>query len=122
MKKKKSEKELLEDYLKEELDKRNIFNYHGNPTNLKGFPDRVIMCDKMYFIELKLGKENDSYYGQTSMQKKWEHQIIQTNNIYMLINTREEIDKLVDIIYKECIYKRICNYFAFNKNIKKIDE
>lgn len=115
--KKKSEKELLEDYLKEELDKKNIFNYHGNPDKLKGFPDRVVMGEKIYYIELKLGKENNSYYEQTSMQKKWEQQIKQTQNVYLLIKSRDDIDKIVSEIYENCVARGILNYFAFNKSI-----
>ena len=117
MKKKKSEKELLEDYLKEELDKRNIYNFKGNPDKLKGFPDRVVIADKIYFFELKLGKENKSYYEQTKTQKKWEKQINESNNIYAILNTREQIDKWVDMIYRSCVSLGIKNYFAFNIDI-----
>lgn len=116
---KKSEKQLLEDYLKSELDKKNIFNFHGNPKGLKGFPDRVIFASQIYFVELKLGKENDSYYKQTQMQKKWELQINQTNNKYFLINTRNEIDELVELIYQECLKYEIKNHFAYNKEITR---
>lgn len=35
---KKSEKTLLENYLKEKLDEKNIPNFKGNPEGLKGFP------------------------------------------------------------------------------------
>lgn len=117
--KKKSEKQLLEDYLKESLDNKNIFNFHGNPKGLKGFPDRVIFASKIYFVELKLGKENDSYYKQTQMQEKWELQINQTKNRYFLINTRNEIDELVESIYQECLKYEIKNYFAYNKEITR---
>lgn len=116
--KKKSEKELLELYLGEELNKRNIFNFHGNPRGLKGFPDRVVFADVIYYIELKLGKENKSYYEQTLMQKKWEEQIKQTPNIYLLVSSREEIDKIVASIHKRCIDKGIKNFFAYNKEIR----
>lgn len=116
-KKKKSEKELLEDYLKQELDKKNIFNHHGNPQGLKGFPDRVIYAHRVYYIELKLGKENDSYYEQTKTQKKWELQIKQTINPYLLISNREEIDDIVALIHRECIKYDIKNHFAFNKDV-----
>lgn len=115
---KKSEKTLLEDYLKSELDKRNIFNFKGNPEGLKGFPDRVVLADKIYFIELKLGKENKSYYEQTPTQKKWEEQISQSTNMYALLNTRADIDEWVKTIYENCLKKGIKNYFAFNKTIE----
>lgn len=118
-KKKKSEKQLLEDYLKKALDEKNIFNFHGNPVGLKGFPDRVVFASKIYFIELKLGKENDSYYKQTKMQKKWEQQINQTKNEYFLVNTRDEIDEIVEFIYQECLKHEIKNYFAYNKEITR---
>lgn len=116
-KNKKGEKELLEEYLKEELDKRNIYNFKGNPRALKGFPDRIVMVGITYYIELKLGKENDSYYEQTSMQKKWEQQVSQSKNIYLLLQSREEIDYWVNKIYEDCKRDGIKNYFAYNKNI-----
>lgn len=116
---KKNEKQLLDDYLKSELDKKNIFNFPGNPRNLKGFPDRIVFGKIVYYIELKLGKENDSYYKQTEMQKKWELQINQTNNKYFLINTRNEIDELVELIYQECLKYEIKNHFAYNKEITR---
>lgn len=116
---KKNEKQLLDDYLKSELDKKNICNFPGNPRNLKGFPDRVVFGKIVYYIELKLGKENDSYYKQTQMQKKWELQINQTNNKYFLINTRNEIDELVELIYQECLKYEIKNHFAYNKEITR---
>lgn len=116
---KKNEKQLLDDYLKSELDKKNIFNFPGNPRNLKGFPDRIVFGKIVYYIELKLGKENDSYYKQTQMQKKWELQINQTNNKYFLINTRNEIDELVELIYQECLKYEIKNHFAYNKEITR---
>jgi hypothetical protein len=116
---KKNEKQLLDDYLKSELDKKNIVNFPGNPRNLKGFPDRIVFGKIVYYIELKLGKENDSYYKQTQMQKKWELQINQTNNKYFLINTRNEIDELVELIYQECLKYEIKNHFAYNKEITR---
>lgn len=116
--KKKSEKQLLEDYLKEKLDKKNIFNFHGNPKNLKGFPDRVVFGEIVYYIELKLGKENKSYYEQTPMQNKWEKQIKQTPNKYLLLSNREDIDRWVEIIYENCLLNGIQNFFAYNKEIK----
>ena len=109
----------MEDYLKEELDKRNIFNFHGNTRNLKGFPDRVVMASKIWFIELKLGKENKSYYTQTKTQKKWEKQIEQTKNIYLLLSNREQIDFWVKEIYEECLLDDIKNHFAYDKNVKR---
>ena len=36
--KKINEKTLLENYLKEKLDEKNIPNFKGNPEGLKGFP------------------------------------------------------------------------------------
>ncbi len=117
MSKKKSEKELLEDYLKDELDKRNIYNFKGNSKGLKGFPDRVIMAKTIYYIELKLGEENGSYYKQSKMQKKWEQQINQTTSKYYIVYNRTEIDSLVKEIYDECVKYDIKNYFAFNINI-----
>lgn len=118
MSKKKSEKQLLEDYLKEELDKKNIPNFHGNPKNLKGFPDRTVFGEIVYYIELKLGKENDSYYEQTPMQNKWEKQIKQTPNKYLLLSNREDIDRWVEIIYENCLLNGIQNFFAYNKKIE----
>ena len=118
MPKKKSEKELLEDYLKQQLDDKNIFNFHGNPDKLKGFPDRVVLAHTIYFIELKLGKENDSYYEQSPMQKKWEQQINQTQgSIYVLIKNREDIDDIVEKIYQERVRFKIKNYFSHKKTI-----
>lgn len=117
MARKKSEKELLEDYLVEELNKLNIYNFKGNPIGLKGFPDRVVIGKEIYFIELKLGKENKSYYEQTLMQKKWEQQINQTSSTYNILSNRDDIDKMVKKIHKECVENNIKNYFAFNIDI-----
>lgn len=116
-KRKKSEKELLEDYLAEQLDLKNIYNFKGNPKNLKGFPDRVVMGKVIYYIELKLGKENKSYYKQSLMQKKWEQQINQSTSKYFLVSSRNEIDNIVKYIHEECIAYAIKNYFAFNIDI-----
>lgn len=115
---KKSERELLELYLKEKLDDKNIYNFKGNPRGLTGFPDRIVFADIVYFIELKLGKENKSYYGQTPMQKKWGQQIEQTPNVYCLLSTRNKIDEVVEMIYERCKSKGILNYFAYNKKIE----
>lgn len=118
MAKVKNEKELLENYLAKELDKRNIFNIHGNPNGIKGFPDRIVYGAKIYYFETKLGKENKSYYKQTPMQKKWEQQINQTCDEYHMIYSRKEIDEWVEKIYQECKEHNIKNFFAYNKTIK----
>lgn len=76
-----------------------------------------MFAHKIYFIELKLGKENESYYKQTPMQKKWQDQISQGVNEYYLITNRHDIDELVEKIYQECKEYGIKNYFAYNKDI-----
>lgn len=114
----KNEKTLLEDYLIRKLDEKNIFHVKGNPRNLKGMPDRIVYGLNIYFIELKLGKENNSYYKQTPIQEKWSLQINQTKTSrYFLLSTREKIDEIVEIIYNECIENEIKNYFAYDTKI-----
>lgn len=116
---KKSEKDLLEDYLVERLDKHNIFHIKGNPKGAKGFPDRMVFAKMIYFVELKLGKENNSYYKQTPMQKKWQDQIEQTGNFYLLLQSRAEIEDFIKSVLNSCIYNNVKNHFAYNKNIIK---
>ena len=109
-----SERKLLEDYLIQELERRNIPHKKGNSLGVKGFPDREVYGYKTYYIELKLGKENKSYYKQTPMQKKWQEQLSQGVNEYYLLSTREEIDKVVEHIFNECREHNIKNYFSYN--------
>ena len=108
----------MEDYLKNELDKKNILTFMGIQRTLKGFPDRVVFGEIVYYIELKLGKENKSYYEQTPMQNKWEKQIKQTPNKYLLLSNRDDIDRWVEIIYENCLLNGIQNFFAHNKKIE----
>lgn len=119
----KSEKQLLEDYLVDELNKYNIHHIKGNPQGAKGFPDRVIFAHKIIFVELKLGKQNKSYYEQTKMQYKWQIQIEQTKyNEYLMLETRDEIDEFVESLVYNCRQFRIKNYFAFNMETKEYEK
>ena len=51
----------LEQYMGKLLDKKKIFHFKGNPGGLKGYPDRLVFSDRIYFCEIKLGKEEGSY-------------------------------------------------------------
>jgi hypothetical protein len=90
----------LEKHLIKLLDKEGIFHIKGNPHNLKGFPDRLVFADVIYFIELKLGKENGSYYTQTPMQKWWEKRIKDSGGIYIMLTGKQQIDSFVKQIKK----------------------
>lgn len=117
MEKRKTEKKFLEDYLSEGLDKRNIYHEKGNAKGYRGKPDRIVYGDEIYYVELKLGKENKSYYERTPLQIKWAKQIEQTSSRYFLLKTREEIDEFIALVHDNCVRKKIKNYFAYKKDI-----
>jgi hypothetical protein len=78
------------------LKQKNIFNVKGNSYNMKGFPDRLVFADKIYFVELKLGKEEGSYYGQQPMQKWWQNKITEANGNYILLKGLREVEFWVE--------------------------
>lgn len=88
----------LEKHLILLLERKGIFNFKGNPTNLKGFPDRLVFADKIYFVELKVGKLDGSRYGQTAMQKWWQKKITQANGNYVLLKGMREIEEWVETL------------------------
>lgn len=90
-----TEKEL-EMYFGKLLDKEKIFHFKGNPGGLKGYPDRLVFADKIYFCEIKLGKSEGSYYKQTPMQKWWQDKIEKSNGTYILLIGKEQIESFVD--------------------------
>lgn len=90
-----TEKEL-EKYFGKLLDKQKIFHFKGNPGGLKGYPDRLVFADKIYFCEIKLGKEEGSYYKQSPMQKWWQNKIEQSNGTYVLLVGKNQIESFVD--------------------------
>lgn len=89
-----TEKEL-EMYFGKLLDKEKIFHFKGNPGGLKGYPDRLVFADKIYFCEIKLGKSEGSYYKQTPMQKWWQDKIEKSNGTYILLIGKEQIESFV---------------------------
>lgn len=86
----------LELYFGKLLDKQKIFHFKGNPGGLKGYPDRLVFHDKIYFCEIKLGKENGSYYTQTPMQKWWQDKIESSGGTYMLLTGKKQIEDFVE--------------------------
>ena len=44
----------IEKRLVDILKRRGIFNVKGNSYNMKGFPDRLVFADEIYFVEVKL--------------------------------------------------------------------
>jgi hypothetical protein len=88
----------VERRLIELLHKKNIFNVKGNAYNLKGYPDRLVFADKIYFVEVKVGKEMGSYYGQTPMQKWWEKKIKDSAGTYVLLKGLKEVENWVSTL------------------------
>jgi hypothetical protein len=86
----------LEQYMGKLLDKKMIFHVKGNPNGLKGYPDRLVFSDKIYFCEVKLGKSEGSYYKQTAMQKWWQDKIEKSNGVYILLTGKKEIEDFVE--------------------------
>jgi hypothetical protein len=91
-----TEKEL-ERYLGKLLDKKNIFHFKGNPGGLKGYPDRLVFSDKIYFCEIKKG----SYYKQTPMQKWWQDKIEKAGGEYRLLTGKTQIELFVVTLKSE---------------------
>jgi hypothetical protein len=83
----------IEKRLVEILKRRGIFNVKGNSYNMKGFPDRLVFADEIYFVEVKLGKEEGSYYGQQPMQKWWEDKITKSKGNYVLLKGLREVEE-----------------------------
>lgn len=96
------EKEL-ENYFKKLLDEYDIQHFKGNPYNLKGFPDRMVFGDEIYFVEIKVGKDGGSYYEQTPTQKYWQKLISRSLGNYVLLTGKEEIEEFVEKIKKALI-------------------
>ncbi len=88
----------LEQYFGKLLDKKKIFHFKGNPGGLKGYPDRLVFADKIYFCEIKLGKEEGSYYKQSPMQKWWEKKIQDSGGTYVLLVGKNEVEAFVDTL------------------------
>jgi len=86
----------LEQYFGKLLDKKRIFHFKGNPGGLKGYPDRLVFADIIYFCEVKLGKEEGSYYKQTPMQEWWQRKIESSGGTYVLLTGKREIEAFVD--------------------------
>lgn len=87
---------VLEKRLIDLLERKNIFNFKGNPVNLKGYPDRLVFADKIYFVELKVGKLDGSRYGQTAMQRWWQKKIENAKGTYVLLKGLREIEEWVE--------------------------
>lgn len=108
----------LEKYLVQQCKAYNLVCIKGNPHGVKGYPDRIVFGDKIYFIELKLGKENGSYYGLTEMQKKWQAVISQTKAEYLCLTNKEDIGKAISTIASDAYVNDIINPFGFETAIK----
>lgn len=81
----------LENLFKRLLDEKHIFHIKGISRGVKGFPDRKVFADNIYYVELKVGKEGGSYYKQTKMQKWWQDKIEKSNGHYVLLTGEQEI-------------------------------
>jgi len=93
-KKKPLESKLEKDFVKL-LNMANIINIKGNSIGIKGFPDRIVFADTIYYVELKVGKELGSYYTQTPKQKEWQEIIEKSNGKYVLLVGEESIKNFV---------------------------
>ncbi len=91
----------VEDLLTKLLDAKGIFYYKGKPIGLKGYPDRVIFSDKIYYVEVKVGKELGSYYKQTPTQKYWQKKIEGSKGEYRLLTGFEEVKAFVETLPSE---------------------
>lgn len=84
----------IEKRLVDILKRRGIFNVKGNSYNMKGFPDRLVFADEIYFVELKVGKEEGaSYYGQQPMQIWWQEKITKSKGHYVLLKGLREAEE-----------------------------
>jgi len=92
---KKINEKYIENMLVTFLERKGIFSVKGNSYNMKGFPDRLVFADHIYFVELKLGREYGSYYGQIPMQKWWQKKIEASNGKYVLIKGLREAEAWV---------------------------
>lgn len=108
----------LEKYLVQQCKAYNLVCIKGNPRGVKGYPDRIVFGDKIYYIELKLGKENGSYYGLTEMQKKWKTVISQTKAEYLCLTNKEDIRGVVRTIASDAYVNDIINPFGYDTAIK----
>lgn len=86
----------LEKYFCDKLNAIGIVNIKMNPLGKKGIPDRLVFGDNIYYVELKLGKEHESYYKETRGQTNWGKQITQSNGFYVLLEGKSEVDKFVE--------------------------
>ena len=83
--------QALENRFTSELKKLGVKTVKGNSKFNKGFPDRMVFADKVYFVELK----NDTYYGQTPSQKVWQKVIENSGGTYLLLNGDKEVDDFI---------------------------
>jgi len=86
----------VENYLIKCLDEKRIFHFKGNPSGLKGYPDRTVLSDREYHVEVKVGKEFGSYYKQTLAQKWWQTKFEHANSVYVLLTGFKEVDDFVN--------------------------
>lgn len=85
----------VEDYLVALLDAKGIFHVKGKPVGLKGYPDRQIFSNEIYYVEVKVGKALGSYYKQTKTQKFWQEKIEKSNGNYRLLTGFDEVKAFV---------------------------
>lgn len=111
----------LERYLVGLCKKYNLVCIKGNPQGVKGYPDRVVFGDNVYFIELKLGKENGSRYALTEMQKKWKTVIGQTKAEYFCLTNKQDICKTINNIATKAHKKEVINPFGYDTAIRLIE-
>ena len=84
----------------------DLMNIKGNPEGLKGFPDRIVFADEIYWVEIKVGKEHGSYYKQTPTQKKWQLWIETSGGIYVLLEGRIMVERWANEVVRR-VQKKI---------------
>jgi hypothetical protein len=88
----------VEAHLCKLLDEKGIFHFKSKPIGLKGYPDRTVLADYEYHVEVKVGKELGSYYKQTPTQKWWQKMFENSNAKYVLLTGFKEVEDFVSKI------------------------
>lgn len=89
----------IEEYFVKALNESGIKHIKGNAIGVKGFPDRIVFADKIYFVEIKVGEVLGSYYKQTRKQKEWQDIIENSKGTYVLLKGHE-VDNFIKELKK----------------------
>jgi hypothetical protein len=88
----------LEKSFNDHLDLLEIFHVKGQAQGKRGYPDKKVYHDRIYHVELKVGKEHGSYYKQLPMQKWWQRRIEKSNGIYILLEGQMQVDGFIEYL------------------------